>query len=70
MSSRGSLRRKATTVQIVIMCQRLVPFGFSDAAALVKKWNLKSGRADAIIGKKAMALKLLLDVCPKDPRFD
>ena len=67
VSARGNVHRKASVVQIVIMCQKLVGYGFSDTSALVKKWNQKSGRADAIIGKKLAALRLLLDVCPKDP---
>ena len=66
LSARGSLRQANNTIQTVLMLQKLFQVGgLTDASVFIKRWNTMSSRAFQISGRRATALKLLFDVCPK-----
>ena len=66
LSSRGDIRRAANVVQIAIMIELLVQEGLREWASFIRKWNQMAARTHQIIGKKALALKYLFEVAPKD----
>ena len=67
LSARSSIRKKQNVVQTVVVVQNLYTHGLSDFTVFIRKWNSMSARSDQIIGKRAMALKLLFESAPKVP---
>ena len=65
LSARGSIRKKTNLIQIVMMVSKLQTFGMSDFIVFVKKWNGMAVRSDQLIGRRAVAMKLLLDQSPQ-----
>ena len=64
ISVQGSIRKANNVIQIVLMLQNLAQHGWNDTSKLIKTWNSQSGKAHAIVGKKAVSLKLLLEGAP------
>ena len=60
ISCRGSIRKAPNVLQIAVMSQRLHSYGYTDFSVFVRKWNASCPRASQILGKKALALKMLL----------
>jgi hypothetical protein len=67
LSARGSIRKKTNLIQTVMMVSKLQVLGLHDFTVFVKKWNAMAVRADQIIGRRAVAMKLLLEHAPKAP---
>ena len=65
LSSRGSLRKMTNVIQLVTILNGLFKHGLTDIGVFIRKWNQTSARTHLIVGKKAMAVKLLLDCAPK-----
>ncbi|CAK0905435.1 unnamed protein product [Prorocentrum cordatum] len=66
LSCRGSIRRANNIVEVVFMLQNLSNrYGMSDSAGFVRRWNNMSSKQFQITGKRAVALKQLLEVAPK-----
>ena len=65
LSARGSIRKKINLIQTEMMISKLQVLGLQDFTVFVKKWNAMSVRADQIIGRRAVAMKLLLETAPK-----
>lgn len=65
-SARGAIRKRANVIQIAVMVSNLYKHGLTDFGVFVRKWNAMSARADHIVGKRAMALKFLFEMVPKD----
>ena len=65
LSSRGSLRKMTNVIQLVTILNGLFKHGLTDVGVFIRKWNQTSARTHLIVGKKAMAVKLLLDCAPK-----
>ena len=65
LSARGSIRKKANIIKIVMMINKLQTFGLNDFTVFVRKWNGMAVRVDQIIGRRAVAMKLLLEQSPK-----
>ncbi|CAK9028727.1 unnamed protein product [Durusdinium trenchii] len=65
LSSRGSLRKANNLIQLVFMLQNLKSLGLSDSSAFVQRWNKMSSKTFQIVGRKASALKLLLEQTPQ-----
>ena len=66
LSARGSLRQANNTIQTVLMIMKLnQQGGLTDAAVFIKRWNQMTSKQFAIQGRRASALKLLFNVCPK-----
>ena len=70
LSLRGSIRKMVNVVQLAIMVDRLCKYGMRDFAVFTRKWNQMSGRSHQIIGKKALAMKYLFEVCSKDNHIE
>ena len=66
LSSRGSIRKRANVIQIVVMISNLYTHCLTDLSVFTRKWNAMSGRSDQILGKRAMSLRLLFESAPKD----
>ena len=64
-SSRGSLRKMTNVIEIVFMIKGLITFGLNDFSSFVRRWNAMSAKSHTIVGKRAVALKLLFDSAPK-----
>lgn len=64
-SSRGSLRKMTNIIEVCFMIKGLLAFGLNDFASFVKRWNMMSVKSHQIVGKRAMALKLLFESAPK-----
>ena len=64
LSVRGSIRTANNIIQTVILVQNLTKHGLTDISIFTRKWNVISGRANQIVGKRAMSLKLLFNDCP------
>jgi uncharacterized RDD family membrane protein YckC len=47
--------------------QNLYTHGLTDFSVFVRKWNSMSARSDQIVGKRAMALKLIFESGTKVP---
>lgn len=69
LSARGSIRKANNTVECCFIIQNLMKCGLSDHSIFIKRWNQMSSRAFQIVGRKATALKLLFEHCPKDRCF-
>ncbi len=68
LSSRGSLRKSNNLIQCVFMLKTLmVVGGLQDCGVFVRRWNAMTTKQFAIAGRKAMSLKQLFDITPKDP---
>ena len=67
LSARGSIRKKTNIIQTVVIVKNLLQHGLSDYQVLVRRWNEMSAENDHIIGKRAMALKLLFESAPQEP---
>ena len=65
LSSRGSLRKANNLIQLVFMLQNLKSLGLSDSSSFVQRWNKMSSKTFQIVGRKASALKLLLEQTPQ-----
>lgn len=65
LSARGSIRRAPNVITILFMVQKLKTSGDSDFASFLKIWNMRSARSHHVLGKKAQALKLLIEAPPK-----
>ena len=52
-------------IQLVTILNGLFKHGLTDIGVFIRKWNQTSARTHLIVGKKAMAVKLLLDCAPK-----
>ena len=69
VSSRGSLRKMTNVIEIVFMIKGLCNFGLDDFASFLRRWNQMSARSHQIVGKRAVAIKLLFDTAPKAAQF-
>jgi hypothetical protein len=65
LSSRGSIRKKTNIIQTVAIIYSLYEHGLSDFAIFIRRWNAMAARSDHIIGKRAMAVKLLFESIPR-----
>ncbi len=65
LSLRGSLRKSCNVIQIAIMTRTLLKKGLTDFGSFVRKWNTRSGKSHQIVGKRAIALKLLFESTPE-----
>ena len=68
LSARGSIRKPPNVITILFMGKRLADCGDTDFPAFLKAFNQQSSRAHQVVGKKAMALKLLLNA-PSEVMF-
>jgi hypothetical protein len=64
-SSRGSLRKQTNVIEVCFMVKGLLAFGLNDFTSFVRRWNSMSARSHHIVGKRAMALKLLFESAPE-----
>lgn len=67
ISDRGGIRKPYNIIDIVMTIQNML---FTDAdvglVTFVRKYNAECAAADRIIGRKAVALKLIFHDCPKE----
>ena len=67
LSARGSLRRPNNTIQMVMMIKKLNTVGgLADAATFIRRWNSMTSRCFQVLGRRAMALKLLFECTPTE----
>ena len=67
LSARGSIRKKTNIIQTVMIVKNLFRHGLSDFQVIVWRWNATSAKHYHILGKRAMALKLLFESAPQEP---
>ena len=65
LSARGSIRRATNVIQIAVIVKNLGSHGFSDFAGFVRMHNQRNAKQFQIVGKKAVALKLLFEQAPE-----
>ena len=67
VSARGSIRRPPNLVDWVQALQQLaLRAGERDTGGIVKRWNAQCSKQMQIVGRKAMALKCLLEQMPQE----
>ena len=64
-SSRGSIRKMTNVIEITCMIKELMRHGLPEFGAFVRRWNQMSARSHQILGKRAMAIKLLFESAPE-----
>ncbi|CAK0897612.1 unnamed protein product [Prorocentrum cordatum] len=65
LSARGSIRRANNLVVTVVMLHNLSKQGFGDLQSFARRWNAMTTKQHQLVGKRAVALKLLFEVAPR-----
>ena len=65
ISTKGAIRQAPSAITWFITLANLSRYGVTDPSAVIAEWNSSNGRTSALVGGKAMAVKLLLEKAPK-----
>ena len=53
-------------ISITYMCFALLDLGDNDYASFIRYWNDMAAKSHQVVGNRAVAVKLLLETCPRD----
>jgi len=65
ISTKGAIRQAPSAITWFITLANLSRYGVTDPSAVIAEWNRSNGKTSALVGGKAMAVKLLLEKAPK-----
>ena len=66
LSLAGSVRRKVNLIQLAMMMFTLAnKYGMRDFTSFIRRWNQMNAARNQVVGKMAVALRLLFDNCSK-----
>ena len=65
ISYRSSIRRAPSVIMWVQVLRKLVKKGLTTWAQLIKEWNGQCSKSNQIVGQKAVAVKLMIELLPE-----